>query len=188
MLRKMRVEPTRIRDTQQEAYHLGNLPQGLKALVYRLMGHAMMGSWEDVVRPYSIEALQCWMVEALEVARKDLSLIEVTRLKTKVRETVKKGPLEALVNRLIVHTDIESEYNPWERLHEYWADESHEYETAHIEARIGKYPILGIGNAPLLRAVQYACGDADWTGQVAAELEERRGSDYWRIDDSDADQ
>ena len=46
----------RYRDTMQEAFHLGNLPQGLKALTYRLFRHTMT-SYEETVRPASIRAL-----------------------------------------------------------------------------------------------------------------------------------
>ena len=187
VLARMGIHPTRIRDTMQEAYHLGNLPQGLKPLVYRLFGFTMT-SWEDVVRPYSIEALICWMVEALAIAQADLSLIEVKRLKTKIRETVKKGPLESLLTRLLQHTAPQSDYDPWDRLNEFWRDDANHYAVAHIEARIGAFPILGIANAPLSKAVAYACGDADWTGQVAVELARRRGDPFWQIAEEDKDQ
>jgi DNA polymerase len=185
-LERMGIVLACFRDTMQEAYHLGNLPQGLKPLVYRLFGYNMT-SWEDIVLPYSIEALTLWMVEALEIAHADLSLIEVKRLKTKVKETVKRGPLEQLLHRLIRHVESTGDYDPWLRLDEFWNDEVNEWMTAHIEARIGKYPILGIGNAPIEKATRYACGDADWTGQVARELERRRKDSYWQIRDGDAD-
>jgi hypothetical protein len=146
-----------------------------------------MTSWEDVVRPYSIEALITWIVEAIDISRLDLSLIEVTRLKTKIREVVKKGPLEQLLNRLLQHTDIHSDYDPWERLDEFWSEPANEWMTTHIEARIGRYPILGIANAPLAKAITYACSDADWTGQVATELARRRSSSLWQIAKEDTD-
>lgn len=181
------IAPASYSDTMQQAFHLGNLPQALKPMVYRLFGYTM-NSWEDVVRPYSIEALVCWMVEALEISRADLSLIEVKRLKTKIRETVKKGPLETLINRLIVHTSSDSEYDPWERLAEFWAFDGHDWITSHIEARIGRYPILGIANAPFQKALTYACGDADWTGQTSDELARRRADAFFRVSDEDKDQ
>lgn len=175
-----------VHDTMQEAYQLGNLPQNLKSLVYRLFGFTMT-SWEDVVLPYSLEALTYWMVEALQIAQADLSLIDVVRLKTKIRETVKRGPLEVLLSRVIQHTDIESYYDPWKRLDAFWQEPVNEWMTSHIEARLGRYPILGIANAPLARAVTYGCGDADWTGQVAWPLEQQRHAPYWRIAAEDRD-
>src|SRR5207245_941176 len=106
---------------------------------------------------------------------------------TKIRETVKKGPLEQLLNRLLVHVDSTSEYDPWERLNAFWANDANEWMTSHVEARIGKYPVLGIGNAPLDKALTYACGDADWTGQAAVELERRRQDACWSIAEEDRD-
>lgn len=187
ILARFGIHPTRYRDTLQESFHLGNLPQGLKPMVYRLFGYTMT-SWEDVVRPYSIEALICWLVEALEISRADLSLIDVKRLKTKIRETVKKGPLEQLIARLLVHTTSDSDYDPWERLDEFWTNDAHEWMTSHIEARIGRYPIQGIANAPFKKALVYACSDADWTGQAADELARRRADSYLQIAREDRDQ
>jgi len=186
VLAQMGVHPPHYRDTMQEAFHLGNLPQALKPLVYRLF-HFRMTSWEDVVWPYSIEALITWIVEAAEISKRDLSYIDVKKLKTKVKETVRKGPLESLCNRLLQHTDKASEYDPWERLDDFWLDEANEWMTTHIEARIGRYPIKGIANAPLAKAVTYACGDADWTGQVAVELQRRRRDRFWQIAPEDRD-
>jgi hypothetical protein len=58
--------------------------------------------------------------------------------------------------------------------------------VAHIEGRIGPYPILGIGNCSMEQAVAYAVGDADWTGRVAVELERRRGESF-KIYEGDRD-
>ena len=41
-----------IRDTMVMAYHLGNVPQGLKALAYRELGMTMQ-DFDDLVTPYS---------------------------------------------------------------------------------------------------------------------------------------
>jgi uracil-DNA glycosylase family 4 len=185
-LQRMGLSVKSFRDTLQEAFHLGNLPQALKPLVYRLFGF-WMTSWEDVVRPYSIEALTIWLIEALEIAQADLALVEVKRLKTKLKETIKKSPVESLILRLISHTSPHSDYDPWKRLDEFWRDDANSYSISHLDARCGSYPILGIGNAPLARAVTYACGDADWTGQVATELARRRNDSYWRIENDDCD-
>lgn len=185
-LARLGISLHRVRDTMQEAYHLGNLPQGLKPLVFRLFGY-IMTSWEDVVRPHSIEALLCWLAEAHQIAQADLSLIEIVKLKTKTKEVTKNSPVQSLLNRLITHTAPFGEYDPWQRLDEFWRDDSHHHAIAHIEARTGPYPRLGIGNAPLARAVEYACGDADWTGQVAVELARRRQHPIWEIEHADRD-
>lgn len=185
--RQLGFTPRTYRDTLREAFHLANLPLGLKLLVFRLFAHKMT-SWEDVVRPASIEALLAWACEALDVARADLSLLDVTRLKTKVREIRKKGPVESLLDRIIRCTHDESNYDPWRRLDEYWADPATEWMTSHIEARVGRYPVLGIANAPFERALTYACSDADWTLETARELARRRDPRLWRTDPGDKDQ
>ena len=185
VLRQLGIRVRAYRDTMQEAFHLGNLPQGLKALVYRLFRHTMT-SYNETVRPASIEALQTWMIEALRIAQRDLCFAERVQLKTRVKEVVHKGELESLLDRLLRLTDVTSEYDPWGRLNDFWNEPSNEWMTAYVEARVGRYPILGIANCKLSDAVNYACGDADWTGRVAVELERRRKGAF-RIYKGDAD-
>ena len=182
VLRQLGMPVRSYRDTMQEAFHLGDLPQGLKALSYRLFRHTMT-SYEETVRPASIRALQRWMLEAIQVAQSDLSWTERTQLKTKVRETVKAGELEKLLTRLMRLTEETGEYNPWgtqkePRLDAFWRDPLNDWQVAHVEARVGRYPILGIANCTMDEAVRYAVGDADWTGRVAVELARRRGEAF----------
>jgi hypothetical protein len=82
--------------------------------------------------------------------------------------------MEALLQRLLRLTDARSEYDPWERLGEFWSNELNEWQIAILEARVGPYPKLGIANCTMEEAVAYACSDADWTGRVAVELARRR--------------
>jgi hypothetical protein len=190
VLRKLGIRVTRFRDTMQEAFHLGNLPQGLKALSYRLFRHTMT-SYEEVVWPASVSALQEWMYEAVQIAELDLSHLERKQLKTKVKETVKPSSLETLLRRLMRMTDSASDYNPWgtlkePRLDAFWSEPLNQQAVNYIEARIGRYPILGIGNCSMEEAVRYAVGDADWTGRVAVELERRR-KEAFQINEVDID-
>lgn len=166
VLRKLGVEVSSFRDTMQESFHRGNLPQGLKPLVYRLFRHTMT-SYQDTVRPASINALQDWMVEAFKIAQSDLSYVETVKLKTKTKEVVKKGNCEKLLTRLMRNTDVASDYNPWMRLDAFWKDPLNEWAVMKLDARIGKYPTVGIANCSLPAAVEYAVGDADRTAQVA---------------------
>ena len=185
VLRKLGIPVVRFRDTMQEAFHLGNLPQGLKPLVYRLFRHTMT-SYDETVRPASIRALQEWMLEASVVAERDLSYQATVKLKTKTKEVVKPGPLSSLLTRALRLSDVASEYDPWERLNAFWADPLNGWMTAHVEARCGPYPRLGIANCTTEEAVRYAVGDADWTARVAVELERRRNGAF-RIYDGDRD-
>lgn len=210
VLRRLGIRVPHYRDTMQEAFHLGNLPQGLKPLVYRLF-RVTMHSWEDTVRPASINALLTWLGEAMLIARADLYSTKTKTYKTcicghseRAHSTFKHlescpcrvytpreeavevpGDAERLFHRLIGHTDESSEYDPWERLDEFWRENGHA--AAHIEARVGRYPILGIGNCTEAQAIRYAVGDADWTGQVAVELERRRREGGCKIAAGDED-
>ena len=185
VLRRLDIPVRRYRDTMQEAYQLGNLPQGLKPLAYRLFRHTMT-SYDETVRPASLDALYAWMTEALVVAQLDLSFVERVQTKTKVKEVVSKGPLETLLTRLLRLTDPASDYDPWERLDGFWSDPLNEWMIPHVESRVGSYPILGIGNCDMATAVRYAVGDADWTGRVAVELARRR-KEAFKIYEGDRD-
>lgn len=72
------------RDTMQEAYHLCNLPQGLKALAWRLFGVEMQ-SWEDLVTPPSLAKLRAWLEAVMEVEQLDAEerIITYTRMRVK---------------------------------------------------------------------------------------------------------
>ena len=176
VLRRLDIPVRSYRDTMQEAYHLGNLPQGLKALAYRLFRHTMT-SYEETVMPASVRALTAWMTEAYMIAQLDLSHVTQRFHKTsgkRLADKVEKGELESLLTRLLRLTNEESEYDPWERLRDFWREPTNEWMVTHVEARLGKYPVAGIANCSLEEAVRYAVGDADWTGRVAVELERRR--------------
>lgn len=179
----------RWRDTMQEAFHQCNLPQGLKPLVYRLFG-AEMTSWEDTVRPASQEKLLDWLGEALVVAQKDLAYEERKQLKTKMKVTFKPGPVETALKRIIRHSN-NPEYDMWEKLDNLFLGEDNsgymQWQREYLEKRVGKQPILGIGNCTKQQALDYACGDADWTGQVGVELLVRQGGKRWEIQEGDED-
>lgn len=80
-LERMGVRPPRFRDTMQESFHLGYLPQGLKPLAYQLLG-VEMRSWEDIVRPASVNALIIYLEEAYSYAANHFGESVETKLKT----------------------------------------------------------------------------------------------------------
>ena len=224
----------RYRDTMQEAYQLCALPQGLKALAYRLFGAAMR-SWEDVVWPASVTAFNTWAEAAIEQARSHLSQAVVTTLvrarcidcghqhttgackritdkltgtgtglvcgcKSNNHSTEKVEWKASVVEQVLKHiiryttgtVDADKPYHPWKALRRMRVEglrgkcaEKWEWEV--LEEWCGEVPVLGIGNVELDDAVQYGCGDADWTGRVAAELERQRGSERWKIAEEDRD-
>ena len=124
---------TNWRDTLQEAYHTNSLPQGLKALVFRLFGYEMR-SWEDTVWPASVDAVIGWMREAAELAAANLGDTDVKTLKkgkcgacghphstgkcarcgcdqgiavARVYETrtPKRGAAESILRHIVLHTE-----------------------------------------------------------------------------------
>ena len=181
------------RDTMQEAFHLGTLPQGLKALTYRLFRHTMT-SYEETVRPASIRALLDWMTEAYQIAVLDLTYVSQRfspKTGKRLKDEVSKSDLESLLTRLLRLTTETSEYDPWgndkePRLDAFWHEPVNEWMVQHVESRIGNYPKLGIANCSITEAVAYAVGDADYTGRVAVELANRRNGAF-RIYEGDRD-
>ena len=106
------------------------------------------------------------------------------------------GAVEAVLTHVIRHTldtmDAEKPYDPWERLADMKqtglrgkVPEGWEFEW--LEEELGPLPILGIANCDIADAAAYAMSDADWTGQVATELERRRSDVRWQIDPADRD-
>lgn len=79
-LARMGVKVGRFRDTLQEAFQAGGLPQGLKPLAYRLLG-VEMTSWEDTVLPASTEAMVTWLMNAADLAAQ-LAEVKTTELAT----------------------------------------------------------------------------------------------------------
>ncbi len=166
---------TEFRDTMQELYHLGNLPQGLKQAVYRIFG-CRMTSYDEVVTPHSKAALETWLAEALAHVSMEMRTEVREQLKTKVRVTMKPHEAEAVLRRVMGRLD--SDYDPWEKpkqdkgvekprlIGREWLDE--------VERAVGRMPRKSIVHAPLDQQVKYACGDADFTGRLATWLEGER--------------
>jgi len=191
------------RDTMQELYHLGgSQPQGLKQAVYRIFGYRMT-SYDEVVTPASKAKLDDWLAEALAFATQ--SMRESTyHLKGKGCPECGKNhradavkykahESEAVIRRVMKHLYKKedngfSEYDPWKP--PTWAKGELKLRLfgrdwlGHIEQHMGRMPRKSIVHAPLDRQIQYACGDADWTGRLAKWLEgerERLIREEWRV-------
>ena len=187
------------RDTMQELYHLGGiLPQGLKPAVYRIFGFRMT-SYADVVTPASKQKLDDWLAEALAFSSQSMRY-STHHTKGKGcsacgknhradRVEYKSHESEAVLRRVMGKLAEEgSNYDPWKPptyakgelklrlVGRDWLEP--------VEREIGRMPRPSIVHAPLDRQIQYACGDADWTGQLAQWLvgeRERIVNQEWRI-------
>ena len=187
------------RDTMQEIYHLGGiLPQGLKAAVYRIFGYRMT-SYDEVVTPASKQKLDNWLAEALDYS--------TTSMRELIHHTKGKGCAACGKN----HRMDKTEYKPHEseavirRVMKHMGEEGSDYDAwkpptyakgelklrligrdwlGQVEQSIGRMPRPSIVHAPLERQIQYACGDADWTGQLATWLAAERNrivKEEWRV-------
>lgn len=168
----------RVVDTMAVVYHLGNLPQGLKALAFRELGMTMQ-DFEDVVTPHSRErALDYYERASFETWPKPepqmvpgadgtLKLYKPQGLNTKLKR---------------FFTDFRK--NPTLDVFERWAnwEESH----AQIEAVMGPFPGKDIAHVPFEQALHYACRDADALGRLWPILKKMRtlvrryGQETWR--------
>ena len=181
VLERMGVRPYQFRDTMQEAYQLCNLPQGLKALAWRLLG-VRMRSWEDVVKPASRDAMVEWLMKAWDVCSEELRVTTEKQLKTKVKVEIKPSKSERDVRRLLTHSP-KPDYELWEKVKEAELD-------PRIVERIGPPPIISIVHATREEAIRYSAGDADMTGRVGLKLQEMREQRVekdWAVDEGDWD-
>lgn len=164
------------RDTMQEAYHLGNLPQGLKPLTFRLTG-VRMRSYADIVEPASRRALEDWLADAYEYSVDNMREVEIKQLKTKTKEIEKPSAAEKAIQRLLRHVP-NATYDPWTRIEDAdWLPT--------LESIVGRFPRKGIANCNRADALAYGCADADMSGRVGTALELERArivANEWRID------
>lgn len=176
------------RDTMQELFHLGNLPQGLKAAVYRTLGKRMM-SYVDVVVPWSKSKLMEWLAEALNYAEDNLAesiphpvgKYCPTCGKTHRKDVSKSKPheSESVLRRVMKYCVDNADYDPWIKAKTNARGE----ETIRlfgrswlplIESSIGRMPRQSIVHVPIVEARDYGCSDADHTWQLALYLEQER--------------
>ena len=147
----------RVVDTMARVYHLGNLPQGLKALSSRELG-MVMEDFDDVVTPYSranvllyyqIAATTQWPKPEEELVQDD---------KTGLWKLYKPQSMNTKLKRFF--TDYGK--NPDKDVFAMWTDNWTD-QQAMIEAECGPWPGKCISHVPFEKALYYACRDADAT-------------------------
>jgi hypothetical protein len=197
VLDQLGIHPAGFRDTMQELYQLGNLPQGLKAATYRTSG-CRMTSYNETVTPYSKRALENWLAEALAYvngamrhnvthpAGKSCPSCGKNHRQYRIDSTPHEA--EAVLRRIMGKLADGSDYDPWQApkwqkgeekvrlLGRPWLDI--------LEAHVGRMPRRSIVHVPLEEAVRYGCSDADHTGRLALWLDRERQrivSEEWRV-------
>lgn len=179
----------KFRDTMQEAYHLGNMPQGLKPLGYRLCG-VKMQDYKDLVMPHSREKMREWLSESyLWVQdREDMKDITYKELKTKTKEIIKPGELEKGLARILKHGSTSATYDMWDKISELWTRVD-STQLRKLVDHMGDPPAPGIVHVPMKDQIQYACRDADITMRVALNFMSLRKNQEaeWNINQGDYD-
>lgn len=144
---------TRVVDTMVRTFHLGNLPQGLKALAWRELGMVMQ-DFEDLVLPYSREqVIQYYRAAILEDWPKPEA--DLVRDETGAWKMYKAQGMNTKLKRFF--TDLRN--NPAKDVFLAWEnwDASH----AMVEEVLGPWPGVDIRHAPAEEVLYYACRDVD---------------------------
>jgi len=145
-----------IRDTMLLVYHLGNLPQGLKALAYRELGMAMQ-DFEDLVKPHSIPRVLDYYRLAQEVTwfKPEAGLERDS--KTGLWKVYAPQSMNTKLRRFFTDygkNDEKDVFGMWE---DNWTDSQ-----AMIEEKLGiSWPGMDIAHVPFEEALFYACRDSD---------------------------
>lgn len=164
-------------DTMVRAYHLGNLPQGLKALAYRLLGMQMQ-DFDDLVTPYSTPLCLQYLRDALS-HEWDKPEEQLERDKNGDWKLYKPQSIGTKVKRFLTdyqkHPDKDV-YQAWDN----WSDDH-----SHFETVCGQWPGKDIRYVPMEKVIHYACRDADATLRLYPVLQgmtrqvRRKLSEHW---------
>ena len=143
----------RVIDTMVEVFHLGNLPQGLKALAWRELG-IEMEDFEDVVGPYSTRKVLRYyqMANCLVWPKPEPQLIrgDDQKWKSYTPQSLNTKLKTFFTNyRKNPNKDVFDAWGNWKMHHE------------EIEAELGEWPGFCITHAPFERILPYACRDVD---------------------------
>lgn len=148
----------RMRDTMIMAYHLGNLPQGLKALAFRELGVKMM-DFEDLVKPYSQPKVLDYYREAqqLDWVKPDEQLKRDE--KTGFWKIYKPQSMSTKFKRFWTDYGKNPDKDPFTMWTDNWVESQ-----ALIEQKMGKpWPGMDIAHVEQEKAFAYAMRDADVT-------------------------
>jgi DNA polymerase len=174
VLRAMGIHVPRYRDTMVDAYHLANVPQGLKALGWRLLG-VRMRSFEDTVLPHSLPVAMDYLAQANSILSPALTFSHTLKSgprKGQSEDRVLPGADKAAVStwRKVQKCLREPGADPWRRW-EGW----HPHDHSLLQGILGSgLPMPSIVHVPLAEAVSYAALDAVVTLRVHHALRGRR--------------
>lgn len=149
----------RIVDTMLRAFHLGNLPQGLKMLAYRELG-MLMTSFEDVVLPYSRELVLDYYRQCMS-EEWPIPDPQMERGKGGAWKVYKPQGFNAKLKRFFTDyarsPNSKDVFEMWDKTWPKTWPEMHEV----VQERLWPWPGVCISHAPFEEVLTYACRDSD---------------------------
>lgn len=154
----LRFREKLIVDTMERTYHIGNLPQGLKAIAFRELG-MQMEDFEDLVRPHSTPlAIQYFRDAMMEKYERppEQNLMDYKSGEMKVYRPQGMG---TKMKRFLTDYKRNENKDPFEAWREW--EKKVPGSQAQVEAVMGPFPGMSIEHAPWERVKFYAARDAD---------------------------
>lgn len=178
----LRFPEHRIVDTMSRVFHLGNLPQGLKALAFRELG-MVMDDFESLVSPYSTDQCLLYLRAAQTYdwpkPEEETVIDEVTGLWKLYKPQSMSTKLKRFFTDYSKNPEGKDIFKAWDN----W-----ETSQALIEATVGKeFPGLDIRHVPFPITLHYACRDSDATLRLYYVLQAMRrrvrrfSQELWRV-------
>lgn len=150
----LRFPLSRIVDTMVRVYHLGNLPQGLKALAWRELGMTMQ-DFDDVVTPYSKQlVLQYYHAASLEKWERPEA--QMVRGADGLWKLYRPQSMNTKLKRFFTDFQSSEDKDVFEMWEKNWVKDH-----GQLDERCGTYPGKCISHVPFEEALHYACRDAD---------------------------
>lgn len=145
----------RVVDTMARVYHLGNLPQGLKALAFRELGMVMQ-DFEDVVKPHStLNVLHYYEIARTMTWPKPEEELVIDD-KTGLWKLYKPQSMNTKLKRFFTDLSKNDNKDVFEMWTKNWVPQQ-----AMIEAECGEWPGMCISHVPFEQTLHYACRDSD---------------------------
>jgi hypothetical protein len=167
-------------DTMALAFHLGTVPQGLKALAFRELGMTMR-DFDDVVSPYSrLNVLHYFeLMRMTDWGKPEEELTQDSKTgKWKLyRPQSLNTKMKRFFTDLAKNPEGKDIFGAWDN----WA-----MHHAAVVEELGPYPGKCISHVPFHEALHYACRDADATLRIYRVLRQmktrvrRYASELWR--------
>lgn len=143
----------RVVDTQSLVFHLGNLPQGLKALAFRECGMRMQ-DFEDLVSPYSTQMVLNYFRKAqmFEWPKPEPCMV----IEKGAWKVYSPQRVSTKLKRFFTDFSKNEEKDVFKMWTKNWVDHQEE-----ITEKVGEYPGMCITHVPFEKVLYYACRDVD---------------------------